>query len=192
MQSRRILITFNNNKYRTLDKTCIETREMLLRDKISLISISCVICFTKVGHLCCWRLQRHRGFGRDRNKNAISVVFSSTVKPGIRLAQFSFPFRSVQPSSCCGGWFRCLITYVRTCVCSYVYQRDESRVQEFAFANESLETGSLRESRLLLFVEVAYRGCLTRCVGESAMGKIYYSWKYYKLIARNVILIGNN
>lgn len=128
MQSRRILITFNNNKYRTLDKTCIETREMLLRDKISLISISCVICFTKVGHLCCWRLQRHRGFGRDRNKNAISVVFSSTVKPGIRLAQFSFPFRSVQPSSCCGGWFRCLITYVRTCVCSYVYQRDESRV----------------------------------------------------------------
>lgn len=126
MQSRRILITFNNNKYRTLDKTCIETREMLLRDKISLISIPCVICFTKVGHLCCWRLQRHRGFGRDRNKNAISVVFSSTVKPGIRLAQFSFPFRSVQPSSCCGGWFRCLITYVRTCVCSYVYQRDES------------------------------------------------------------------
>lgn len=81
MQSRRILITFNNNKYRTLDKTCIETREMLLRDKISLISISCVICFTKVGHLC-WRLQRHRGFGRDRNKNAISVVFSSTDKVG--------------------------------------------------------------------------------------------------------------
>lgn len=67
----------------------------------------------------------------------------------------------------------------------------ETRVG-FAFANESLETGSLRESRLLLFVEVAYRGCLTRCVGESAMGKIYYSWKYYKLIARNVILIGNN
>lgn len=103
---------------------------------------------------------------RQRSKlgdiQAISVVFSSTVKPGIRLAQFSF--RSVQTFPLLWRLVP-LFDYLCTCVCSDVYQR-------VGFTSLHLATNRRKRVRYASR-DYCFSLCLTRCVGErSAMGKI--------------------